>query len=45
MAVKPWLLVVVLALSACSHQLAACRGPVTPLNVGQWHPTAEDLRP
>ncbi len=32
-------------LAGCSHQLAACRGPVTPLNVGQWQPTAEDLRP
>lgn len=37
-------LALMLLLAGCAgHQLAECKGPLFPLNQGQWQPTAADL--
>jgi type IV secretion system protein VirB7 len=42
---KPILIVVLIALSACSNgeELASCKGPVFQLNPGRWEPAPTDL--
>lgn len=38
-----WILLALL-LAGCSSKIPECKGPVVPLNAGNWVPTAEDLR-
>ncbi|MGI8398249.1 type IV secretion system lipoprotein VirB7 (plasmid) [Agrobacterium deltaense] len=43
---KYFLLFLILGLASCqtSDQLATCKGPVFPLNVGRWQPVQSDLQ-
>ncbi|MDK1390001.1 type IV secretion system lipoprotein VirB7 [Sinorhizobium sp. 7-81] len=43
---KYCLLFLILTLAACqtTDKLAACGGPIFPLNVGHWQPTPTDLQ-
>lgn len=36
-------IIMLLALTACSHTVTACYGQPYPLNVGKWQPTQQDM--
>lgn len=44
MPMKRLVMLALLVLASCGHQMSACTGPIGQLNVGQWTPTPEDLR-
>jgi type IV secretion system protein VirB7 len=38
-------LLALLVLAACGgHNMAECKGPMFPMNAGQWQPTPEDMK-